>query len=142
MSVNGGSGGSDLSSIHWAVVDNDIPMVRRFVELGENINKRTKSNGYSPLHLAAKWNNDLAMMKALLELGADVHVRDSGGWTPLHWAAKESLNPAIVEALLEAGADHRAETKSGRTALDLIEENDALKNTEARWKLNDLSYKK
>ena len=129
-----------ISTLHWAVVDDDIPTVRELAQLRENINKRTK-NGWTPLHLAAARNNNLAMTKALLELRADVHVRDKWGWTPLHFAAARSKNPAIVEALLDADANHRAKTKSGHTALDLIEENEDLEDTPVRWRLNDLSYK-
>ena len=81
------------------------------------------------------------MTKALLELGADVHARDKVGATPLHFAAKCSKNPDIVEALLDAGANHQAKTKNGHTPLDLIEKNEALEDTQTRWRLNDLSYK-
>ena len=81
------------------------------------------------------------MTKALLEAGADVHARDKVGGTPLHWAAKHNENPAIVEALLDAGANHHAKTKGGQTPLDLIEKNEALEDTQTRWRLNDLSYK-
>ena len=62
--------------------------------------------------------------------------------TKTHKASQvyKSPNCYVVLALLEAGADVHAKTKDGKTALDLIQENDALKDTKARWKLHDLSY--
>ncbi|MBC6443870.1 MAG: hypothetical protein GDA50_00335 [Alphaproteobacteria bacterium GM202ARS2] len=36
MSVK--SGGSDLSTLHWAAIDNDIPTMREFARIGVDIN--------------------------------------------------------------------------------------------------------
>ena len=130
---------SDLLPLHWAVIDNDISTVKKIIQIGGDVNQRTK-NGWSPLHWAAAKNGDLAMTKALLEMKADVRARDKDGWTPLHWAAAKSKNPAIVEALLDAGANARARTGGGQIPLDFIKKNQALENTQAYWKLNDLSY--
>ena len=43
-----------------------------------------------------------AVVKALINAGADVNARDSSKNSPLHWASAE--NPAVVPVLLEAGA--------------------------------------
>ena len=37
-----------------------------------------------------------------------------------------------------AGADPKAKTADGKTAWDLIQDNEKLKNTDAYWRLNDL----
>ena len=43
-----------------------------------------------------------AVVKALINAGADVNARDSSKNSPLHWASAE--NPAVVPFLLAAGA--------------------------------------
>ena len=76
----------------------------------------------------------------LLEAGAKVEARDKTGWAPLHGAARFNDNPAVVVILLDAGADPKAKTGSGRTAFDLIQENEGLKDTDAYWRLHDLRF--
>ncbi|OKO97966.1 Ankyrin repeat domain-containing protein 50 [Penicillium subrubescens] len=59
-----------------------------------------------------------AVVKLLLENGADIEARDSDyGQTPLLWAT-ESGHEAVVKLLLEKGADFKAkDSKYGRTPL-------------------------
>jgi ankyrin repeat protein len=52
---------------------------------------------------AVKTGN-IAIVKELIEAGADVNQQDEGGWTPLNWAAGKG-DIALVELLLEKGAD-------------------------------------
>ncbi|MBC6443819.1 MAG: ankyrin repeat domain-containing protein [Alphaproteobacteria bacterium GM202ARS2] len=129
---------ADWSQLHWAVIDNDLATVKDLIRVGADVNERTK-NGYTSLHVAAVWNSDVAMTKTLIQFKADINARDIIGWTPLHFAAGKNKNPAIVEALLEAGAHAHAKTNGGQTALDLIQQNDALRHTEAHRKLLALS---
>lgn len=79
-------------------------------------------------------------LKFFVESGANINHRDKNGLTVLHNAAKYSEFPKSVLYLLNKGADHKARTIKGKTALDLIKENDSLKDSEARWKLHDLSF--
>jgi catechol 2,3-dioxygenase-like lactoylglutathione lyase family enzyme len=57
----------------------------------------------TPLHFAVLKNRP-AMVRLLLELGADAAVKDSRGYTPLNLAT-EKTNQAIVASLIAAGAD-------------------------------------
>jgi len=57
----------------------------------------------TPLHLAVLKDRP-AMVRLLLELGADPRARDSRGYTPLNFA-KPQTDPAIVDMLLAAGAE-------------------------------------
>ena len=63
----------------------------------------------------------LAAIRARLEAGSDVNVRDAGGRTPLHWAAALNTNVAAMKAalaaLVAAGADVRAKDNNGSEPL-------------------------
>ena len=75
------------------------------------------SDGRAPLHLAAKFNNTVALA-ALIDAGADLEVQDENEKTPLHCAVEEGHSDA-VEILLMAGAN-RARVKPKWTALHWV----------------------
>ena len=54
----------------------------------------------TPLHAAAAWTREPAVISLLAEAGAEVNARNDGGYTPLHGAA-DSSTPEVVTALLE-----------------------------------------
>jgi ankyrin repeat protein len=89
--------------------------------------------------LAANSNKNPEVITALLEAGIDINVRDKNGRTALMWAARNNSNPSVVLTLLEAGADARLINTKGNRAIDIAATNEALKGTEAYWRLNDLS---
>jgi ankyrin repeat protein len=72
---------------------------------------------------------DLAGIRAALEKGVDVNLRDEAGMTPLMHAARGERpilgspppvdHPDAVRLLLDAGADPEARSKSGQNALIL-----------------------
>ena len=47
-------------------------------------------------------------------------------------------SPEVLQVLLDAGADSSPKDRDGRTAWDLIQENEALKGTPAYWALSPL----
>lgn len=57
-----------------------------------------------PLHMAAEYSNDPAVITALVQAGADVNPRGHWDNTPLLEAAEHGT-PGVVRALLEAGAE-------------------------------------
>ena len=73
----------------------------------------------TPLHYAASYSRDPAVIEALLKAGADPKARSKYKSTPLHWAAVYSKDPAVIEALLKAGADPMARNKYKSTPLHL-----------------------
>ena len=70
--------------------------------------------GQTPLGLAAGQGHE-AVVKLLLEKGAELESKDSEGWTPLSWAAEKG-HEAVVKLLLENGAELEAkDSVGGRT---------------------------
>ncbi|MDE0528506.1 MAG: ankyrin repeat domain-containing protein [Truepera sp.] len=91
--------------------------VRGCLEAGAEVNAQDE-HGHTPLHGAAEYSDNPAIVALLLEAGAEVNAQDEEGITPLYTAVWESWwqqqqgrhsNPEIVALLLEAGADPNAE---------------------------------
>lgn len=89
----------------WATVVGGAPAVRRLVAHGFDVNARGRSDAprfdewETALHHAAG-QGDLALIRVLLELGADPTVRDARfGATPADWA--RHFGRAEAEALLD-----------------------------------------
>ena len=73
---------------------------------------------WAPLHLAARFSGSPAVIKALLEGGAEPNAKTTAqDATPLHLAALLNGNPAVITALLKGGADPNARTAKGFTPL-------------------------
>ena len=72
-------------------------------------------NGRTALHWAARLGNE-AMVRPLLEKGADSKAKEKDGKTVLYWAAIRGKE-VVVQLLLEKGADPNTKGKNGRTVL-------------------------
>ena len=78
-------------------------MTQTLLDAGAKVTATT-TTGVTPLHLAAK-SGSVGAVEVLIEVGADIEVRESAwGQTPLIFAAGFNRLEA-VEALLERGAD-------------------------------------
>ena len=88
-----------------------------------------RDDGYTPLHFAARYNKDPAVVHALLAHGADLHAKTktgAGGITPLHAAAAYNPNLEVLQALLGAGADPMMRDENGASLLFWAALNDTL----------------
>ena len=73
--------------------------------------------GWTPLHTAVIYSENLAVIQALIGAGADPKWRDNHGGTPLHWASAMTGNVAVIQALIAAGADPNVRDNVDRTPL-------------------------
>jgi ankyrin repeat protein len=80
----------------------------------------TNAMRVAPLHSATS-RGDAALVKKLLEKGADPDAKQQAGWTALHNAAAQG-NFEVVRFLRSSGADLSAQTDDGKTAADLAAE--------------------
>ncbi|KAK0721680.1 hypothetical protein B0T26DRAFT_739157 [Lasiosphaeria miniovina] len=121
-----------MTGLHLAAFFGIKEAVHLFVQDLENLDWRA-SDGRTPLSWAASGGHEQggrryirhpcheAVVKLLLEKGADTEVKDKGGWTPLSWAAEQG-HEAVVKLLLEKGADTEVKDKFGRTPLSWVAE--------------------
>ncbi|WP_342257708.1 ankyrin repeat domain-containing protein [Spiroplasma endosymbiont of Nomada ruficornis] len=80
-----------------------------------NANIEDKKSRYTPLQIAVK-NNNIEMVKLLLENHADIDAQDVDGCTPLHLVV-ECNNIEMVKLLLENHADVNLKDINGCTPL-------------------------
>jgi ankyrin repeat protein len=92
-------------------------VVERFSkEVFMNVNAEDQ-DGKTPLHWASQRGHD-AVVRQLLDGGADVNAEDEDGWTPLHWASI-TRHDAVVRQLLNGSANVNAKNKDFSTPLHL-----------------------
>ena len=86
------------SRIGWRAV------VERMLYDGDNVNLRTVDSNSCPLHVAASSDKNYAVVKLLLDRGADVNARGAEMTRPLQIAC-ESDAIQVAKLLLDNGAD-------------------------------------
>lgn len=96
--------GGVVTSLCWFGPD-DPDLLHHFISLGATIELDSIGTRKSPLHLAARHDKP-RLVRALIDLGVPVNIRDAGGVTPLYetfyWSTfKETKSSKI---LLSAGA--------------------------------------
>lgn len=85
------------------------------LEHGANVNQVAKEGGRSALHYAIA-NEDMELVKLLLQYKADPNVVDSAQLSPFHYAVSNN-SVEIAKLLQELGADIHAKASYGRTPL-------------------------
>jgi len=73
-------------------------------------------NDFTPL-LRASYSNNVSVVRALCECGANKEARQASGMTPLMMACFGKISDGTVTALCEYGADKEARDPQGKTPL-------------------------
>ena len=125
-------------------VSSRLAVVESLLAAGANPRARNEF-GRTALHYAAAvWK--APEIAALLAADAEPTAQDTRGSTPLHhaadplWARLVEDPGSAIDALLDAGADPLAEDEDRTTPWDLAKENDALRRSDAYWRMNDARF--
>lgn len=92
---------------------------KKSVAAGEDINAR--KGGFTRLYMAV-YAKDTALVRYLLDNGADPNRKSSAGWQPLHRAVQDN-QPYLVKMLLDRGADYNSPNPAGETPLQVAQKN-------------------
>ena len=108
------------SDLHFCARHGNQELFRNLIDLGSNINQRTK-NGQNCLMLAAK-RGYMDFCKTLIEkYSFDIHITDYFGKSTLHYCA-ENGNHQLFHYFLDIGSDVNQKTKYGQNCLHIAAE--------------------
>ena len=103
--------------LHLAVMNSGLAAIDALLEAGAELEAPVPGDGYTPLHLAARYNADANAFEVLVAAGAKLEEHETfDGFTPLHLAAAGN-NPRVVTVILGAGADIDQANQWGHTPL-------------------------
>lgn len=98
-----------------AVSHNHLEVVNYLLGKGANVDDPV--DGQQGTALTKSTRHGLAMVKTLVEHGANVNHANNNGFTPLSYAAETPRIPGVVEFLIERGANVNRRDEQGWTAL-------------------------
>lgn len=105
-----------MEDIHAAARAGDIDTLRKALDENSGVvDTATEEGGYTPLHFAAR-HGHVAIVKLLLEHGAQIAKKSATGNTALHFSAK-NFKSEMVAFLLKQGAPVDEQDNNGYTAL-------------------------
>ncbi|MFC6978993.1 ankyrin repeat domain-containing protein [Microbulbifer taiwanensis] len=112
---------SGFTPLMRAVFDGNLPAARSLVSAQVHLESRNRE-GWTALHLTANLakhggrSQDQALVRLLVEAGANLNARENKGRTPLNLSVVNSRS-AVLELLLASGADPDIGDKRGITPL-------------------------
>jgi ankyrin repeat protein len=91
---------NNVAPLSLAVAQNDYQTVKRFLELGSDIEVKDKTMGMTPIMYAARYNN-VELLELLVAKGADAEEISKIGYTALDYAKTSNATDAVsfLEAL-------------------------------------------
>lgn len=104
-----------------AAKDQDIKVVKAFLNAGGYVNNNNETNEKSPLHVAA--NQDWEVLNILIMNGADINIKNNTGNTIIHQTIMEK-NDVLIDKLLNMNPDFNAKNSEGNTYIHLAIQND------------------
>ncbi|MDR6550525.1 ankyrin repeat domain-containing protein [Paenibacillus qinlingensis] len=112
-------------SLIAAVERGDIEQVQQLLSNGVNLNEQD-NRGRTAI-MAATHANNPAIVKLLIDAGADIHIKDAMQDNPFLYAGAEGLL-SILQLLIEAGANTKLTNRYGGNALIPAAEKGHLEN--------------
>jgi ankyrin repeat protein len=105
------------SPLFLAVTVGNLPEVANLVRAGADVNTAAKEDGSCLLYMAAE-TDQLAVVKYLVQQGAEKDTADNAGATPLFMAALQG-HLAVLQYLAQQGADKNKANNNGTTPLHI-----------------------
>ncbi|KAJ3424492.1 ankyrin repeat-containing protein [Anaeramoeba flamelloides] len=93
-----------------------LESIKILLEFHSNINCKNV-DGWTPLHMACRYQNQLKKIIPLIKAGGNVNSKDLRNWRPLHFACRYFANVEIVNYLIKNGAKINVITKDNFTPL-------------------------
>lgn len=84
-----------------AVQEGHISLIKSLLSKNADINVRATIDGFTPLMLAARWGHT-DVVSTLIELGADVKIKDGKGQTALFWSTKSKNRDTVLKLIVRA----------------------------------------
>ncbi|CAM3523580.1 ankyrin repeat domain-containing protein [Zobellia roscoffensis] len=90
---------TNVAPLSLAVAQNDYETVKKFLELGSDVEVKDKTMGMTPIMYAARYNN-VELVQLLIKKGADLTEKSKLGMTALDYAKLSNAEDAV--ALLQS----------------------------------------
>ena len=141
--------GGGVTPLHVATEDAHLSVIEALLAADADPNAR-EDGGKTPLHLVVfgagtydRLLRDVAVGNLTRNDGPALAARKLGVSPRIvrlmleRGKAVLERSPSVIEALLDAGADPTLRDEDGKIPFDYAKDNEALKGTEAYWRLND-----
>ncbi len=137
-SSRGAEAGPTPTQVLFSATDvGNVVSVSDALSAGASLSQ-TDAFGRTALMRAAAAGHD-RVVEVLLDAGADLEARSLGGWSALMFAVHEAPSASTALLLLNAGADPHVTDPDGRRALELAEENPAVRGSGVGVRLRELT---